>query len=80
MQDKVDSQFFDSKQFRKMQILRHMCKFIQTTVYTNTHGDNNLKFCVFLFHERFQLLCQVMEKKFISMEVFDPLEVVVLCH
>ncbi len=80
MQDKVDNQLPNSKQFKTMQVFICMCKFVQTTGYKNIHEDNNLKFCVFLFHERFQFLCQVMEKVFANMEVFDPPKVVILCH
>lgn len=55
-----------------------MCKFIWTIGYIDIHRDINLKFCVLLFHERFWLLCQMMDKVFIDMKVFNPLEIVLL--
>jgi hypothetical protein len=39
----------------------------------NIQKDNSLKFCV-LFHERFQFLCQMMDKVHANRKLFDPLE------
>jgi len=56
-----------------MQVFRCMHKFVQTTNYIDTHKDNNAKFCIILFHEMFKILCQVMDKVLVNMEMLDPI-------